>query len=207
MCHQFHSVIFVMPDEFSFCFNEFPAPCSHNPVCNDFHHVRTWAVTRFRGIISTQPISTPVGSFNVTTLDTNNPQQLVDSVLEAAQRCATRTSQVSDVVRTPSNICSASATRAPPADTGSNARAHSSFRVPHWKTRSSSSRSPGSRPDEPGPNLGDFPNPVLRAHPSNVNRIGFPDHSNSDAGANSFANGQNDLVVLPRTTWLHEDDG
>uniref|UniRef100_A0A183AER1 WD_REPEATS_REGION domain-containing protein n=1 Tax=Echinostoma caproni TaxID=27848 RepID=A0A183AER1_9TREM len=52
-------------------------------VCNDFNHVRTWAVTRFRGIISTQPGSTPIASFHITALDTTNPQHLVDSVLEA----------------------------------------------------------------------------------------------------------------------------
>ncbi|KAI9564726.1 hypothetical protein GHT06_008467 [Daphnia sinensis] len=38
-------------------------------VCSEYNHVRTWSVTRFRGMISTQPGSTPVSSFKVLSLD------------------------------------------------------------------------------------------------------------------------------------------
>ena len=38
-------------------------------VCSEYNHVRTWSVTRFRGMISTQPGSTPVASFKVLSLD------------------------------------------------------------------------------------------------------------------------------------------
>ncbi|XP_074714161.1 SH3KBP1-binding protein 1, partial [Strix uralensis] len=38
-------------------------------VCADNHHVRTWTVPRFRGMISTQPGSTPLASFHVLALD------------------------------------------------------------------------------------------------------------------------------------------
>ncbi|KAK5928865.1 hypothetical protein CgunFtcFv8_010149 [Champsocephalus gunnari] len=38
-------------------------------VCADNNHVRTWTVTRFRGMISTQPGSTPLTSFKVLSLD------------------------------------------------------------------------------------------------------------------------------------------
>uniref|UniRef100_A0A915ICI4 BTB domain-containing protein n=1 Tax=Romanomermis culicivorax TaxID=13658 RepID=A0A915ICI4_ROMCU len=38
-------------------------------VCSEYNHVRTWSVTRFRGMISTQPGSTPSASFKVLTLD------------------------------------------------------------------------------------------------------------------------------------------
>ena len=39
------------------------------PVCADNNHVRTWTVTRFRGMISTQPGSTPLTSFKILSLD------------------------------------------------------------------------------------------------------------------------------------------
>ncbi|XP_048474238.1 SH3KBP1-binding protein 1 isoform X4 [Rhincodon typus] len=38
-------------------------------VCADSNHVRTWTVTRFRGMISTQPGSTPLASFKVLSLE------------------------------------------------------------------------------------------------------------------------------------------
>ncbi|XP_031683938.1 BTB/POZ domain-containing protein KCTD3-like [Oncorhynchus kisutch] len=38
-------------------------------VCADNNHVRTWTVTRFRGMISTQPGSTPLASFKVLSLE------------------------------------------------------------------------------------------------------------------------------------------
>ncbi len=38
-------------------------------VCSEFNHVRTWNVTRFRSMISTQPGSTPLASFKIVTID------------------------------------------------------------------------------------------------------------------------------------------
>lgn len=38
-------------------------------MCADNNHVRTWTVTRFRGMISTQPGSTPLSSFKILSLD------------------------------------------------------------------------------------------------------------------------------------------
>jgi len=38
-------------------------------VCSDNNHVRTWSVTRFRGMISTQPGSKPYASFKVSSID------------------------------------------------------------------------------------------------------------------------------------------
>lgn len=38
-------------------------------VCADSNHVRTWSVTRFRGMISTQPGSTPLASFKILALE------------------------------------------------------------------------------------------------------------------------------------------
>ena len=36
------------------------------------YHVRTWAVTRFRGVLSTQPGSAPFANFTLTTQKTAN---------------------------------------------------------------------------------------------------------------------------------------
>lgn len=41
-------------------------------VCSEYNHVRSWAVTRFRGMISTQPGSTSLASFKVLTLDSTD---------------------------------------------------------------------------------------------------------------------------------------
>ncbi|XP_034942555.1 BTB/POZ domain-containing protein KCTD3 isoform X2 [Chelonus insularis] len=38
-------------------------------VCSEYNHGRSWALTRFRGMISTQPGSTPVASFKIVSLD------------------------------------------------------------------------------------------------------------------------------------------
>ena len=38
-------------------------------VCLEYNHVRTWNVTRFRGMISTQPVSTPLASFKIVSLE------------------------------------------------------------------------------------------------------------------------------------------
>ncbi|XP_044729954.1 BTB/POZ domain-containing protein KCTD3 isoform X2 [Chrysoperla carnea] len=42
-------------------------------VCCEYNHVRTWRVTRFRGMISTQPGSTPDASFKIVALDAVEP--------------------------------------------------------------------------------------------------------------------------------------
>ncbi|XP_022248778.1 BTB/POZ domain-containing protein KCTD3-like isoform X1 [Limulus polyphemus] len=42
-------------------------------VCAEYNHVRTWSVTRFRGMISTQPGSTPLASFKVVSLEDLEP--------------------------------------------------------------------------------------------------------------------------------------
>lgn len=39
-------------------------------VCCEYNHVRSWRVTRFRGMLSTQPGSTPEASFKIISLDT-----------------------------------------------------------------------------------------------------------------------------------------
>lgn len=49
-------------------FTAHPTPFSFQ-VCADNNHVRTWTVTRFRGMISTQPGSTPLASFKILALD------------------------------------------------------------------------------------------------------------------------------------------
>lgn len=38
-------------------------------VCSEYSHVRTWSVNRFRGMISTQPGSTPMASFKIISLE------------------------------------------------------------------------------------------------------------------------------------------
>lgn len=42
-------------------------------VCSEYNHVRTWSMTRFRGMISTQPGSTPLASFKVVSLEDLDP--------------------------------------------------------------------------------------------------------------------------------------
>jgi len=42
-------------------------------VCSEYNHVRTWNVTRFRGMISTQPGSTPLASFKIVSLEADLP--------------------------------------------------------------------------------------------------------------------------------------
>lgn len=39
------------------------------PVCAEYNHVRSWSVTRFRGMISTQPGSMPLASFKIISVD------------------------------------------------------------------------------------------------------------------------------------------
>lgn len=56
-----------------FIFVVIPCKCYCTPfsflVCADNNHVRTWTVTRFRGMISTQPGSTPLASFKILSLE------------------------------------------------------------------------------------------------------------------------------------------
>ena len=42
-------------------------------VCSEYNHVRSWNVTRFRGMISTQPGSTPSSSFKIVSLEDELP--------------------------------------------------------------------------------------------------------------------------------------
>ena len=42
-------------------------------VCSEYNHVRSWCVTRFRGMISTQPGSTPCASFKIVSLEDEAP--------------------------------------------------------------------------------------------------------------------------------------
>ncbi|XP_071490158.1 BTB/POZ domain-containing protein KCTD3-like [Diadema antillarum] len=42
-------------------------------VCSEFNHARTWTVTRFRGMLSTQPGSTPLASFKVLSIEDSDP--------------------------------------------------------------------------------------------------------------------------------------
>lgn len=42
-------------------------------VCCEYNHVRSWRVTRFRGMISTQPGSTPEASFKIVSLESVEP--------------------------------------------------------------------------------------------------------------------------------------
>ncbi|XP_067618664.1 SH3KBP1-binding protein 1 [Eurosta solidaginis] len=43
-------------------------------VCSEYHHVRTWSLTRFRGMLSTQPGSTPEASFKIVALEATDSQ-------------------------------------------------------------------------------------------------------------------------------------
>lgn len=42
-------------------------------LCSEYNHVRAWGVTRFRGMISTQPGSTPISSFKIVSLEDVEP--------------------------------------------------------------------------------------------------------------------------------------
>jgi WD40 repeat protein len=42
-------------------------------VCCEYNHVRSWRVTRFRGMLSTQPGSTPEASFKIVSLEAVEP--------------------------------------------------------------------------------------------------------------------------------------
>jgi hypothetical protein len=61
-------------------------------VCSD-NHVRTWGVTRFRGMISTQPGSTSVSSFKITRLRfvTFRLMYINANVLETSKQTKTET--------------------------------------------------------------------------------------------------------------------
>uniref|UniRef100_A0A3Q0KUL7 BTB domain-containing protein n=2 Tax=Schistosoma mansoni TaxID=6183 RepID=A0A3Q0KUL7_SCHMA len=227
-------------------------------VCNEFHHVRTWKVTRFRGIISTQPSSTPVGSFHMTILDTNNTtQQLVDSILEAAQKCHKQnlnpTTQ-NEIVRAHSvlgtnlsrnnnnsnsnnndNTVNDTSNRINPLSYnlfqwhshGSNSRSSSAQGVPRDLLTSASTSSPLSSSSSSqsdthqqnhfNANLPavcssnrlqslDMSSNITQPNSSNATRSNLGNTINETEGIGDiFSNAQSDIVVLPRTTWLHED--
>lgn len=42
-------------------------------VCSEYNHVRSWRVTRFRGMLSTQPGSAPEASFKIVALEAAEP--------------------------------------------------------------------------------------------------------------------------------------
>ncbi|CAL8069191.1 unnamed protein product [Calicophoron daubneyi] len=201
-------------------------------VCNEFNHVRTWAVTRFRGVISTQPGSTPIASFHITALDTTNPQQLVDSVHEAARRCAVRNPTSREVVRAHSNV--ATSLQSQFGGGGSESSIHQrqshpqSFRFTQWRRRGSQSRSPRGRGrhDEHSNSESSVTGPPVTylAHmqSAQISRSRSPETSSgrqdlvSDPMMDlSLTNRipdvvnypNSDIVVLPRTSWLHEDPG
>ncbi|CAH8434131.1 unnamed protein product [Schistosoma turkestanicum] len=223
-------------------------------VCNEFHHVRTWKVTRFRGIISTQPSSTPVGSFHITILDTNNAtQQLVDSVLDAAQKCHTQKSHstISNevVVRAHSSLGTnlsrnnsnnnnnntSNNNNNTPNDTPNRVNSLS-YNLSHWHSRgsnlrsssaqgvsrdlftspstsspltSSSSSSSSSQPDTHHLTSVSSSNRLQSLDvPSSTNpvRLDLCNTLSEGEGIDDIClNEQSDIVVLPRTTWLHED--
>ena len=48
-------------------------------VCSEYNHVRSWCVTRFRGMISTQPGSTPSASFKIVSLEDDAPTGVIST--------------------------------------------------------------------------------------------------------------------------------
>ena len=42
-------------------------------MCADYNHVRSWSVTRFRGMINTQPGSVALASFKLITFEDSDP--------------------------------------------------------------------------------------------------------------------------------------
>ncbi len=56
-------------------------------VCCEYNHVRTWGVTRFRGMISTQPGSTSVASFKIISLEETAPEAGASSAQAAGNEC------------------------------------------------------------------------------------------------------------------------
>lgn len=63
----------------------------HPPVCADNNHVRTWTVTRFRGMISTQPGSTPLASFKILSLEETESHGSYCSGNDIGERCGFET--------------------------------------------------------------------------------------------------------------------
>ncbi|KAF6774587.1 hypothetical protein AHF37_05620 [Paragonimus kellicotti] len=209
-------------------------------VCSEFNHVRTWAVTRFRGIISTQPGSTPIASFYLTTLDTNNSSGLVQSVVDAARRCTTKSSthKPREALRTHSNLTPLQTTVVAQSQLPSSAAQQQqqsrqprtphpqSFRFPHWRRQGSYSRSPGgtfeyevgadadssrSATDTDGGlvrrNTASLP-PTGRGQSTTLDHLGAGHQSEmSHVPVVSTTVPNSGLLVLPHTSWLHEDPG
>lgn len=63
-------------------------------VCADNNHVRTWTVTRFRGMISTQPGSTPLASFKILSLEETESHGSYSSGNDIGERRLTNTTSV-----------------------------------------------------------------------------------------------------------------
>ena len=63
-------------------------------VCAEDNHVRTWSVTRFRGMISTQPGSTSIASFKIMSLEeTSEPAFAAMSAASTGSSRAASTAQ------------------------------------------------------------------------------------------------------------------
>ncbi|CAH8834760.1 unnamed protein product [Trichobilharzia szidati] len=192
-------------------------------VCNEFHHVRTWAVTRFRGIISTQPSSTPVGSFHMTILaaqkcHTQKAQSSCNEIVQAYSSLSANTSHNNANNNTNTNNNSVNSNNNTTNDKVKRSNT-SSYNLSHWhprgtNTRSSSAQCTSSR--EPSAssssstsssschnesNLQNTANTKIRPGTYNNNIL------SSVGGVDLCSNTQSDIVVLPRTTWLHEDPG
>ncbi|KAF5400397.1 BTB/POZ domain-containing protein KCTD3 [Paragonimus heterotremus] len=209
-------------------------------VCSEFNHVRTWAVTRFRGIISTQPGSTPIASFYLTTLDTNNSNGLVQSVVDAVRRCTSKSSthKPREALRAHSNLTPLQTTVVAQSQLPSSAVQQQqqsrqprtphpqSFRFPHWRRQGSYSRSPGGTLDygagadaDPSRSVTDTDVSLVRRNTTSLPPTGRGQSTTLDhlgAGRQSEMSHvpvvsttvcNSGLLVLPHTSWLHEDPG
>ncbi|KAA3674059.1 BTB/POZ domain-containing protein KCTD3 [Paragonimus westermani] len=204
-------------------------------VCNEFNHVRTWAVTRFRGIISTQPGSTPIASFYLTTLDTSNSSGLVQSVVDAARRCTSKlsTHKPREVLRAHSSLTpvdqpqlSASAAQQQQQPRQPRTLHPQSFRFPHWRRQGSYSRSPGGTLDYGAGADADSSRPatdadfgLVRRNTASLPPTGRGQSTTLDQPESGHQSEMSHVpvvsttvcnsgfLVLPHTSWLHEDPG
>lgn len=209
------------------------ASSTHPTVCSEFNHVRTWAVTRFRGVISTQPGSIPIASFHVAALDTDSPNLLVDSVLQSLRHYANKGA----------NGAGAAATQEPPRQPTSPAASPHSVGAEVMRTTVSSGGITASAQRSRHHRSNSQTSRFLRwrcgsgtaaAAPSNESAGAVLDYdgaapvvtTNSAGPPVRFVSDQLDvpssspaehlvhhlneysgIVVLPRTSWLHEDPG
>lgn len=191
-------------------------------VCNEFNHVRTWLVNRFRGIISTQPGSAPIASFHVTSLDTSGGQRLVQSVLNSVRRCASRSINQS-TIRNTTMPTRCRAVQAPTTHVDRSQlqqRQHrqlQSFLFPQWRRYGSRSHSPGTTLDQQNAirlEISQSEAESTSLTTSNNTGSRYPENSYHDCLSELPGTArllapvnQPDAVVLPRTSWLHEDPG